>query len=40
MKKNKRRWLENAEEDLRTDPQRGSRTYQSSIVKKMKRKRR
>jgi hypothetical protein len=26
------------EADLRTDPQRGSRTYQSSRVKKMKRK--
>ncbi len=28
------------ETDLRSDPQRGSRTYQSSIVKKMKRKKR
>jgi hypothetical protein len=27
------------ETDLRTDPQRGSRTYRNSIVKKMKRKR-
>jgi hypothetical protein len=28
----------NFEEDLRMDPQRGSSTYQSSIVKKMKRR--
>jgi hypothetical protein len=28
------------EANLRTDPQRGSRTFQSLIVKKMKRKRR
>ncbi len=40
MKRNKEVDIRKLEADLRRDPQMGSRTYQSSIVKMMKKKRR